>query len=373
MMRKVRNIKWGVPITFFLGLGFLFMMTGAGVGKTEEGTVMGTAGGPMKVTIEGKNIGLGWLSKMGTGHRDGGQHRWHMKGNGYGTVEPEDGSYAKIRITQIAQSMPLDGNTCGEDEGCGKDGDSGKDGSSGKDGQSAKPQLSGDMDIFHRDSGMGEPARGQEHNALRVSRVLDENGKEMMGMEGWILFYLETDKSKPLIGGHRGNWLQVTGSLFAKERIIDVDSFKQSSVAYRPMVRMTLEGKNTNLCQMLKQEGATGSCERYPQAVLQITRVITVEPMRRAEAMEGAEEESEESPQEKAREKDQGERDRVGQTVGVPDMTGWVLHYARTAKAAELFSGHQDHTVQVTGIVLPYKRLMIVETVKPMAGLEEKK
>ena len=131
---------------------------------------------------------------------------------------------------------------------------------------------------------------------------------------------------------------------------------------------MTLEGKNTNLCQMLKQEGATGSCERYPQAVLQITRVITVEPIRNAEAMENAEEESGET-----REKDQGERERGGQTVGVPDMTGWVLHYARTAKAMELINGHQDNTVQVTGMVLPYRRLMIVELVKTIAGPEEEK
>ena len=83
--------------------------------------------------------------------------------------------------------------------------------------------VSEDMDIAQQDSGMGEPAMGQENNALRVSRVLDENGKEMTGMEGWILFYLETDKSKPLIAGHRGDWLQVTG-VVAKARIIDVDS-----------------------------------------------------------------------------------------------------------------------------------------------------
>ena len=67
-MRKVRDIKWGIPITVSLGLGFLAMMAGAGAGKTEEGPSMGMAGGSMKVTIEGKNIGLGWLSKMVLGY-----------------------------------------------------------------------------------------------------------------------------------------------------------------------------------------------------------------------------------------------------------------------------------------------------------------
>lgn len=371
-MSKVKNFTWGVPIGIFLGLGFLMMLTGADVTKSDEGQSTGMTNSPMKVTIEGRNIGLGWLSKIGTGQRDGGQHRWQMKGKGYGTLDQDGISYAKIRITNIAQSVPLSGNTCGEDDGCDKDGDTGKDGDSGKDDQMtglkfALYTAAWDMDITRRDGGMGEPARGQEHNALRVSRILDENGKEMMGMEGMLLFYLETDKSRPLITGHQGHWISVTGKLFSNERTLDVDSFKMSSVAYRPVVRMTLEGKNINLCQMLKQEGATGSCERYPQTALQITRVITTEPIRHAEEMDGATEESRETPQEEAKER------ATGQTVGVPDMTGWVLHYARTDKAMELLKGHQDHVVQVSGTVFPYRRLIIVDSIKHIAGPEEKK
>lgn len=366
-MSKVRNLTWGVPIFVFLGLGFLMVLTGADITKSDEGQSMGMMSSQMKVTIEGKNISLGWLSKIGPGQRDGGQRRWHMKGKGYGTSDQDDISYAKIRITNIAQSVPLSDNTCGEDDGCGDDGDT------DKSDQLTGPKVAlnpaaGDMDVTRRDGGVGEPARGQEHNALRVSRILDENGKEMMGMEGMLLFYLDTDKSRPLITGHRGQWINVTGKLFSKERIIDVDSFKLSSVAYRPMVRMTLEGKNINLCQMLKQEGATGSCERYPQTALQITRVITTEPLRHTEEMEGTmEEESRETPQEEAKERG------TGQTVGVPDMTGWVLHYARTDKATDLLRANQDRMVQVSGTVFPYRRLIIVDSFKSIAGSEEKK
>jgi hypothetical protein len=228
--------------------------------------------------------------------------------------------------------------------------------------------TAGDMDITQRDGAMDKPTPGRQHNVLRASRILDENGKEMMGMEGMLLFYLETDKSKPLITGHQGQWISVTGKLFPKERTLDVDSFKMSSVAYRPVVRMTLEGKNINLCQTLKQEGATGSCERYPQTALQITRVITTEPLRPSEEMDGATEGSRETPQEEAKEHGVG-----GQAVGVPDMNGWVLHYARTEKAMELLKGHQGQTVQVSGTVFPYRRLIVVDSIKQLAGSEEKK
>ncbi len=370
-MSKVRNFKWGIPISVFLGLGFLMILTGADVGKTEEGQPSGMAGGSMKVTIEGRNIGLAWLNKMGSWQRDGGRHRLHLRSNkGFGTSDQDDLSYAKIRFTQVVESVPLSGNTCGEDEGCGDGDDSGTEDQVKKPGPSAKG-IESDFDITGRDSGTGEPAKGQQHNALRVSRVLDENGKEMAGMEGWILFYLETDKSRPLITGHRSQWISVMGRLFSRERIIDVDSYKLSSVAYRPVVRMTLEGKNINLCQVLKQEGATGSCERYPQTAFQIIRVVKIEPLRQqpTEEMENAEEESRETPLDEAKEQ---EREAGRLTVGVPDMTGWVLHYARTDKAMELLKGHQDQTVLVTGTVFPYRRLMVVDSIK-LAGPEEKK
>lgn len=186
---------------------------------------------------------------------------------------------------------------------------------------------------------------GQSRNVLRVSRILDESGKEIVGASGLVLFYLETDKSRPLLTGHHGDWITVQGKIFPKERILDVTSFKPMP-GRQAMMRVTLEGKNINLCKTLKDQGATGNCDRYPQAALQVTRVISGGP--------------------------QDARMREGGATPGQDMTGWVLHYARNAQGQQLASQqHLDQQVQVSGMLFPDQRLIIVHNVRPIGAQQQ--
>jgi hypothetical protein len=66
---------------------------------------------------------------------------------------------------------------------------------------------------------------GHRH-VLKVSKVVGEDGKTISGTKNWVLHYLETDKSKDLVGGHHGEKLQVTGKVYRDERVIEVASFK---------------------------------------------------------------------------------------------------------------------------------------------------
>ncbi len=192
-------------------------------------------------------------------------------------------------------------------------------------------------------SGQSGAATGQTQNALKVMRVLDENGKEIQGMSGWVLYYLETDKSKPLITSHQGQWVTVKGTLYPNQRTIMVDSFQPSpQIAQHNMMQVTLEGKNLSLCQALQKEGASG-CDRSQDVVLQVTKVIS--------AGTGA-----------------GMKEG-GAGAGTTDMTGWVLHYLKNDQIQQLQS-HKGHTVQVTGTVFPQSRLIIVNSIKHISGPE---
>ncbi len=64
---------------------------------------------------------------------------------------------------------------------------------------------------------------GHKH-ALKVTRAV---GKELTGMRGWVLHYLETEKSQDLIKQHHGEELTITGKVYPLERELEVDSFKE--------------------------------------------------------------------------------------------------------------------------------------------------
>ena len=65
---------------------------------------------------------------------------------------------------------------------------------------------------------------GHKHS-LKVSKATDTNGNELSEMTGWLLFYLETDKSTGLINGHHYEDLVIEGKVYADERILEVISF----------------------------------------------------------------------------------------------------------------------------------------------------
>ena len=66
---------------------------------------------------------------------------------------------------------------------------------------------------------------GHKHS-LRVTKAI-ANGKELPSMQGWVLHYLETQKSKDLIHKHHGENLSITGTIYPTERVLEVTSFKK--------------------------------------------------------------------------------------------------------------------------------------------------
>jgi len=67
---------------------------------------------------------------------------------------------------------------------------------------------------------------GHKH-ALEVTKAVGEDGKELTGMRGWVLHYLETEKSQDLIIEHHGEKLTITGKVYPLERELEVDSFSE--------------------------------------------------------------------------------------------------------------------------------------------------
>lgn len=47
----------------------------------------------------------------------------------------------------------------------------------------------------------------------------------MTGMEGWVLHYLDTDKSQELLTKHHGEKLTIMGIIYPQERVLEVNSF----------------------------------------------------------------------------------------------------------------------------------------------------
>ena len=69
---------------------------------------------------------------------------------------------------------------------------------------------------------------GHRH-AFRVSRVVDADGKELTEMKGWVLHYLDTDKSEELLTKHHGEKLTITGAIYPQARVLEVGSFDKTA------------------------------------------------------------------------------------------------------------------------------------------------
>ena len=48
-------------------------------------------------------------------------------------------------------------------------------------------------------------------------------------MKGWVLNYLENDKSEDLITKHADEQLTITGKIYPAERILEVESYKAAA------------------------------------------------------------------------------------------------------------------------------------------------
>ncbi len=63
---------------------------------------------------------------------------------------------------------------------------------------------------------------GHRHT-LKVEKAYDENGNELKGMEGWVLHYLENDKSEKYITGHHNDILKIKGKVYKNERVLEIE------------------------------------------------------------------------------------------------------------------------------------------------------
>lgn len=66
---------------------------------------------------------------------------------------------------------------------------------------------------------------GHKHS-LRVTKAVAD-GKDVPQMNGWVLHYLETDKSQDLINKRHGENLTVTGKVYPNERVLEVASVEK--------------------------------------------------------------------------------------------------------------------------------------------------
>ncbi len=89
---------------------------------------------------------------------------------------------------------------------------------------------------------------GHKHS-LRVIKAT-ANGKELPDMQGWVLHYLQTQKSQDLIHKHHGENLSVTGTIYPAERVLEVTSFK---VVAAPGVKAKKNTWHTSLPKALAE------------------------------------------------------------------------------------------------------------------------
>ena len=77
-----------------------------------------------------------------------------------------------------------------------------------------------------KEKGAGAQCKVYGHkHSLKVSKATDNDGNELSDMTGWLLFYLETDKSTELINGHHKEELVIEGKVYPDERVLEVISF----------------------------------------------------------------------------------------------------------------------------------------------------
>ena len=68
---------------------------------------------------------------------------------------------------------------------------------------------------------------GHRHS-LRVARATGKDGKELADLKGWVLHYLENEKSQELINEHHGESVKLSGIIYPLERVLEVSSLVQS-------------------------------------------------------------------------------------------------------------------------------------------------
>lgn len=67
---------------------------------------------------------------------------------------------------------------------------------------------------------------GHKH-AFRVDSASTGKG-ELPAMKGWVLHYLETEKSAELIKGHHDEELAIVGTVYPNERVLEVDAVESA-------------------------------------------------------------------------------------------------------------------------------------------------
>jgi hypothetical protein len=70
---------------------------------------------------------------------------------------------------------------------------------------------------------------GHRHGLKVTSASAD--GSDLAYMKGWILYYLETDKSQPFIKEHDGETLTLEGKVYTAERVLEVSKQVDSKKA----------------------------------------------------------------------------------------------------------------------------------------------
>ena len=68
---------------------------------------------------------------------------------------------------------------------------------------------------------------GHRHS-LRVARAIGKDGKELADLKGWVLHYLENEKSQELIKKHHGENVKLSGKIYPLERVFEVSSLVQT-------------------------------------------------------------------------------------------------------------------------------------------------
>jgi YHS domain-containing protein len=79
---------------------------------------------------------------------------------------------------------------------------------------------------------------GHRHT-LKLNKAVSEDGQELTKMRGWVLHYLETEKSRELIKTHHGQTLTIKGKVYPQERVLEVDFFKEHEAVPREIEKVT--------------------------------------------------------------------------------------------------------------------------------------
>ncbi|GBC83183.1 hypothetical protein HRbin10_02324 [bacterium HR10] len=82
------------------------------------------------------------------------------------------------------------------------------------------------MMLDHGSGTKGSGTKGDHSYGLKVVRAVDQDGRELPELNGQVLTYRDTDKSRELIKKHRqGERLIIKGRLSVEEKMLEVESF----------------------------------------------------------------------------------------------------------------------------------------------------